>query len=127
MTGRKISSLSMGWELKGLGENISVARRRRKLTQKNLAEASGVTRATIRRLESGDPGITLGTLAMVLLALGERDAIGKLVSPERDSIGQIISINSMPKRIRSPRKVKKNEMVTPLLDETITPEGYMSF
>jgi DNA-binding XRE family transcriptional regulator len=127
MAERKIPSLSMDRDLRSLGENISVARRRRKLTQSNLADAAGVTRATIRRLEKGEAGITIGTLAMVLLALGERDGIRKLVSPERDLLGQALSIDSMPKRIRSPRKAKKVETATPLLDGIVTPEGYMAF
>jgi transcriptional regulator with XRE-family HTH domain len=100
MTSRQLASSSAAYELKQLGENIVIARKRRKLTQKHLANAAGVTPETIRSLERGNAGISLGTLAMVLLALGQKGCLEKILTPPTDAIGIVIGINDLPKRIR---------------------------
>ena len=53
-----------------LGENIRLARRRRKLSASLLAERAGMTRPTLRAIERGEPGVTLGSYANVLHCLG---------------------------------------------------------
>ncbi|MFJ5226117.1 helix-turn-helix domain-containing protein [Streptomyces sp. NPDC088400] len=52
------------------GQNIKVVRKRRGLTQRELADASGVSLSTIRKLEQGDrEGARLETLRMLAAAL----------------------------------------------------------
>src|SRR5690606_41817014 len=46
--------------LKELGENIKLARLRRKITTTMLAERAGMGRVTLRKVENGDSGVTLG-------------------------------------------------------------------
>ena len=62
--------------LKALGENIHLARLRRKISTTMLAERAGMTRNTLRSIERGDSGVTLGAYANVLFCLGlEKDLL----------------------------------------------------
>lgn len=60
--------------LKLLGENIRLARLRRHLSATRLAERAGMTRMTLRAIEHGEPSVSLGAYANVLVSLGlEKD------------------------------------------------------
>ena len=62
--------------LKTLGENIHLARLRRKISTTMLAERAGMTRNTLRSIERGDSGVTVGAYANVLFCLGlEKDLL----------------------------------------------------
>lgn len=62
--------------LKTLGENIRLARRRRTITTTMLAERAGMVRKTLRSIERGDSGVTLGAYASALFCLGlEKDLL----------------------------------------------------
>jgi len=57
---------------RGLGGRVRALRRQRGWTQHQLAEAPGVSRATIARIEAGDSNPDLDTLGMIARALGVR-------------------------------------------------------
>jgi len=57
-------------ELMTLGENIRIARLRRRLTAEIVAQRAGTTRQTIAKIESGKPAIEIGTYVAVLQARG---------------------------------------------------------
>ncbi|WP_445734580.1 helix-turn-helix domain-containing protein [Mariniflexile sp.] len=44
----------------GIGENIKLARKRRKLTADQVSERAGIHRATLYRVEKGDPSVAIG-------------------------------------------------------------------
>lgn len=56
-------------ELVKLGENMRVARLRRKLTAEIVAQRASTTRQTIAKIESGNPVVKIGTYMAVLQAL----------------------------------------------------------
>lgn len=56
--------------LLALGENIKLARKRRKLTQTLISERTGLSRLTIRNIEKGEPGVSIGHYLVVLSVLG---------------------------------------------------------
>ena len=53
-----------------LGENIQLARKRRNYTQTLISERTGISRLTIRKIERGDPKVSIGHYVAVLGVLG---------------------------------------------------------
>jgi transcriptional regulator with XRE-family HTH domain len=70
--GRETSKLLPRHErlLADLGENLRLARLRRKLSAEQVAERAGVSRSTLHLLENGSTGTSLGKLVQVLAVLG---------------------------------------------------------
>lgn len=56
--------------LSAVGENIRLARLRRKITATMLAERAGISRVTLRKVENGESSVSLGVFANVLFCLG---------------------------------------------------------
>lgn len=83
-----------------LGENLSRARRRRRLSRASLAERSGVSEATLKRLEKGDGRVALQSLARALLVLGALDALGQLLDAGDDELGLLLMDEQLPQRVR---------------------------
>jgi transcriptional regulator with XRE-family HTH domain len=83
-----------------LGMDISKARRRRRLTRASLAERSGVSEATLKRLEKGDGRVALESFTRALHVLGELDRLERLLDSGRDEIGLMLMDEQLPKRVR---------------------------
>lgn len=72
--------------LQQLGENIRLACKRRQLNQTVIAESTGLSRNTIRKIEQGDSTVSIGHYMMVLSVLGLAQDIVKVASI--DEIGR---------------------------------------
>ncbi|MQV12221.1 helix-turn-helix domain-containing protein [Sinorhizobium meliloti] len=97
--------------LRKLGEDISLARRARRMSAQDFADRIGISRATLHRLESGDPGIALNTLALALHALGRLDALVDLADPIHDHVTMMQLREGVPKRVNKARKKAGAETV----------------
>ncbi len=75
-------------QLEQMGEQIKLARLRRKYSVKMVAERAGISRATLWKVEKGDPGVAIGIYAKVLTAIGLGNDILKLASD--DELGRIL-------------------------------------
>ena len=65
-----------------LGENIKLARKRRKLTATQVAERANISRSALYRLEKGNSGVSLGALFNVLRVLGLQDDFLKIAADD---------------------------------------------
>lgn len=70
--------------LRELGENLSIARKRRRETRKAWAQRIGVSEPTLMRMEQGDPSVSMGVYATALWLMGREQAIAQLAAPEHD-------------------------------------------
>ena len=61
-----------------VGENIKLARKRRKLTSEQVSERAGIHRATLYRIEKGDPAVSFGLYFNVFRVLNLQDDFLKL-------------------------------------------------
>ena len=68
--------------LKQMGENIKLARKRRKLTQEQVAERADIVRSTLYLIESGNPSVTMGAYFNVLRVIGLQDDVLKLAADD---------------------------------------------
>ena len=62
-----------------------------------------ISRATLNKIEKGNPGVSLGSYATVLFVLGLEDRIADLAAAPRDAIGLALEEERLPKRIRFAR------------------------
>jgi transcriptional regulator with XRE-family HTH domain len=70
--------------LRALGENLAIARVRRRESQRAWAKRLGVSVPTLIRLERGDPGVGAGIYAAALWLMGRVSALPELAAPGED-------------------------------------------
>ena len=104
----KVNSVRARRALEALGANIKTARLKRRISVKGFAERIGVSESTVARLEKGDDGVSIGTLAMACLVLGEIDRISDFLDAGSDDTGLLLDRESLPKRIDGKRKPKSS-------------------
>ncbi len=87
--------------IRKLGGDISLARRRRHITQASLAERMGASLSTVRRMEKGDARIPIHFFARALHVFGEIQALEHLLDTPNDEIGLTLMDERLPQRVRS--------------------------
>lgn len=90
--------------LRRLGENLAIARMRRKESQRVWAQRLGVSVPTLIRLEQGDPGVGIGIVATALWMLGRASALPELADPEKDRGALELDVREVLKRRAARRK-----------------------
>lgn len=87
--------------IRKLGSDISLARRRRHISQASLAERMGASLSTVRRMEKGDLRVPIHFFARALHVFGEIQALENLLDTTKDDIGLTLMDENLPKRVRS--------------------------
>lgn len=94
--------------IRKLGRDISLARRRRRISQQSLAERIGSSLATVRRLEKGDPRIPLHYWARALYVFGQLERLNQLLDTAADALGLALMDERLPQRVRSRRQTGRS-------------------
>ena len=99
---KRVSPLlpSLERRLRRLGERLRSARLRRRLSAKLVAERAGMSLMTLRAVEGGGMGVTMGAYASVLHVLGLDSSLDAVA--ENDELGRALQDAALdrPRRAR---------------------------
>ena len=87
--------------IRKFGSDISLARRRRHISQASLAERMGASVSTVRHMEKSDLRVPIHFFARALHVFGEIQALENLLDTAKDDIGLMLMDERLPKRVRS--------------------------
>ncbi|MBU3913886.1 MAG: hypothetical protein KKE50_07400 [Nanoarchaeota archaeon] len=87
-----------------LGQDIRNARRRRRIPTAVIAERAATSLPTLRRVERGHPGVSLGTYANVLFSLGMIDRLADVSDARHDELGLMLDEEKLPERVHGSPK-----------------------
>lgn len=83
-----------------IGERLTTARKRRRLTLRELAAKAGISYDTARAVEAGNLQTGLGAYLAMLWAMGLESEIQTFANPERDEEGKQLELARLPQRVR---------------------------
>jgi len=98
-----------------LGENIKLARLRRKLSICSMAERAGMAISTLGNIEDGYPSVSLGSYLQVLSVLHLEDDI--LLIADKDPVGRQIQDAGLIVKKRAPKKKKTVSAIDHVIDK----------
>ena len=90
-----------------LGENIKLARLRRKQSTMQVSERANLSRQTIVSIEKGQSGVSIGAYLQVLFVLGMEKDLLKVASD--DLLGRKLQDSKLLVKSRAPKKSKNKE------------------
>ena len=70
-----------------LGEDIAVARKKRRISTVSMAERAFISRGTLYKVEKGDPSVSMGIYATVLSILGLAEGLRNVADRGSDTLG----------------------------------------
>jgi DNA-binding XRE family transcriptional regulator len=93
--------------LRQLGENLAVARARRKESQREWAQRIGISVPTLIRLEKGDPTVSMGAYASALWLMGRVHALADVAAPAADLGALELDVRQARRRrpVRAPASI----------------------
>ena len=122
-----MGSLKSKSALERLGQDIRGARLRRGMAVSDMAARAGTSPSTVARLEKGDPGIAIGTLADMLVVLGLVERLADLIDIRKDDLGLALAAERLPRRGRSfattLRRQKAREDAAKDKADVVDPDG----
>ncbi|MDR2841033.1 MAG: helix-turn-helix domain-containing protein [Paludibacter sp.] len=98
-----------------LGENIKLARLRRKFSIRSLAERAGIAISTLANIEKGSPSVSLGNYLQVLTVLRLDDDL--LLVADTDLVGRQIQDSELVARKRAPKEKNAPSAIAYMIDD----------
>ncbi len=96
----KVLLIPVARALRKLGNDIQIARKKRRIPMKLMAERAGISRMTLNKIEKGEHTVSMGHYATVLFVLGLIDDVADLADSSKDVLGLDLDEERLPKRIR---------------------------
>lgn len=87
-----------------LGTDIAVARKKRRISTVSMAERAFISRATLYKVEKGDPTVSMGIYATVLAILGLAEGLAQVADRINDALGLDLDEDRLPKKIMFRRR-----------------------
>lgn len=83
-----------------IGEHLLAWRKLQGLTAQQVAERANISRPTLRRLEHGDPNVSMESFLNVARALGQLDRLADSLNPYESDLGRAQADAVLPRRVR---------------------------
>lgn len=83
-----------------IGEHLRNWRKLHAMTAQEVATRAGISRGTLRRLETGDPAVSFGVVLAVARAVGQLAHVVEAFDPLSTDIGQLRMTEKLPERVR---------------------------
>lgn len=84
--------------LRQLGENIRIARKRRRQSLVAYAERMQVSVPTLRKVEAGDPTVSVAAYATALWLIGRVHLLGEIANPEADEMALLQELRTIKRK-----------------------------
>ena len=97
---RDMSGYRIDRQLTEFGEHVRGWRMVLGLTAQQVSERAGITRDTLRKIESGNPNVSFNSVTQVLRALGILDQVVDAADPLASDIGRLRAGRLTRKRAR---------------------------
>lgn len=90
-----------------LGADIAVARKKRRISTVSMAERAFISRATLYKVERGNPTVSMGIYATVLAILGLAEGLAEVADRVNDTLGLDLEEDRLPRKIMPVRRMGK--------------------
>lgn len=93
--------------LKEFGENIRLARLRRRLSTDQVSERASISRRTLWAVENGTPTVSIGAYLQVLFILGLEKDLGNVAKD--DEMGRKLQDSQLIIKERAPKRYSSRD------------------